>query len=165
MRIYTASKTTHAHRWKALREQGFKITATWIDEAGEGESVNYIELADRCIREVKDSDVVLLYCEEGELLKGALIEVGAALAMGKPVACVGDCQSLSRVFNKHPLWSRHSSIVGALASLRCAVQSIGKMVKASDLLLQSATPFDQACMMVREMEAEIDRLRALKATK
>lgn len=33
-------------------------------------------------------------------------------------------------------------------------------MKASELLLQSAEPFDKACMMVREMELEIDRLRA-----
>ena len=36
-------------------------------------------------------------------------------------------------------------------------------MKASELLLQSAEPFDQACMMVREMELEIDRLRILIA--
>jgi len=32
-------------------------------------------------------------------------------------------------------------------------------MKASELLLQSAAPFDQACMMVREMELEIEHLR------
>lgn len=32
---------------------------------------------------------------------------------------------------------------------------------ASELLLQSAEPFDKACMLVREMEQEIVRLRAL----
>lgn len=33
-------------------------------------------------------------------------------------------------------------------------------MKASELLLQSAEPFDKACLMVREMELEIERLRA-----
>lgn len=36
--------------------------------------------------------------------------------------------------------------------------------KASELLEESAAPFDAACMMVRQMEAELDRLSAaLKA--
>lgn len=32
-------------------------------------------------------------------------------------------------------------------------------IKASELLLQSAEPFDKACMMVRELELENERLR------
>lgn len=116
MRLYTASKTTHAHLWQALRSSGVPITATWIDEAGEGQTASYAELADRCIREVAQADAVLLYCAPGEILKGALIEVGAALALGKPVLCVGDCPSLSRVFKAHPLWSSHPSIKSALAA-------------------------------------------------
>lgn len=32
-------------------------------------------------------------------------------------------------------------------------------MKASELLLQSASPFDQACIMVREMEVELYNLR------
>lgn len=33
-------------------------------------------------------------------------------------------------------------------------------MKASELLEQSAAPFDEACILVREMENEIERLRA-----
>lgn len=33
-------------------------------------------------------------------------------------------------------------------------------MKASELLAKSAEPFDQACMMVLEMESKIDRLQA-----
>jgi hypothetical protein len=33
-------------------------------------------------------------------------------------------------------------------------------MKASELLLQSVEPFDAACMQVRQMEAELDALRA-----
>lgn len=35
------------------------------------------------------------------------------------------------------------------------------MKKASELLEESAAPFDAACMMVRDMEAELERLRVL----
>lgn len=116
MRFYTASKTKHAPQWQALRAAGCKITATWIDEANEGQTADYAELSERCLREIKAADFMLLYCEPGELLKGALIEAGMALAMGRQVRCVGRCDSLSRVFNKHPLWTEHESVAAALAA-------------------------------------------------
>jgi hypothetical protein len=89
------------------------VIGSWIDEAGEGQTADYSELASRCISEIKEADVVILYCEPGDQLKGALIEVGAALALGKRVACVGECESLSRVFNAHPLWTFYPSIQAA----------------------------------------------------
>ena len=116
MRFYTASKTKHAPQWKELRAAGYKVTATWIDEAGEGQTANYAELAERCLRDIEEADFMLLYCEPGELLKGALVEAGMALALGRPVRCVGRCDSLSRVFNEHPLWSEHESVAAALTA-------------------------------------------------
>lgn len=118
MRIYTASKVKHAPLWRTLRENGWPVAATWIDEASEGETACYGELAARCLREVAQADVLLLYCEAGETLKGALIEVGAALALGKRVVCVGVCDSLSRVFSAHTLWSCERSLGAALERLR-----------------------------------------------
>src|SRR5271165_2948629 len=37
-RIYIASRTVHAEKWRRLREDGFPIVSTWIDEAGAGQS-------------------------------------------------------------------------------------------------------------------------------
>lgn len=62
--------------------------------------------------------MVLLYCEPGEILKGALIEVGIALASDTPVFCVGQCDTLSRVFRKHPLWREFHTIEDALIALK-----------------------------------------------
>ncbi len=115
--LYIASKTSHAWRWRALRERGHRINATWIDEAGEGQSSDYADLAERCVNEAAQADAVLLYCEPGEVLKGALIEVGAALAAGKEVRCVGDCPSISRVFRTHPRWRECASLADALANV------------------------------------------------
>jgi nucleoside 2-deoxyribosyltransferase len=84
MRVYVASKVKHAEMWRLLRVR-MGIVSTWIDEAGEGQTENYTELAQRCLREVQDSDAVVLFCEPREVLKGALLEVGAALAYGIPV--------------------------------------------------------------------------------
>lgn len=112
---YVASRTIHAPRWKELREQGAPITASWIDEAGEGQSGDYGELSQRCLDEIRRSRALIIYCEEGELLKGAIIEAGAALMAGTPVIQVGNCASLSRVFRKHPLWQEAETIPAALA--------------------------------------------------
>lgn len=114
--FYVASKTTHAWRWRALRNRGHRINSTWIDEADEGQSADYADLAARCIAEAAAADALILYCEGGEMLKGALIEVGAALAAGKEVRCVGDCPSISRVFRKHPLWRECDTLPEALAN-------------------------------------------------
>lgn len=115
--IYFASKTKHAHLWKALRAAGIPTASTWIDEAGEGQTADYAELSKRCIDEIAEATAVLLYCEPGELLKGALVEVGAALMAGTPVLCVGECDSLSRVFRKHSKWSEFPTVEDALASI------------------------------------------------
>lgn len=119
MKIYTASKVKHAHLWRELRRQGYRITASWIDEDDDGMTVSHRELAERCLREVSRSDAVLLYCEAQDILGGALMEAGAALVLGKPVVCVcvGESESISRVFKAHPRWRSASSIEGALAIL------------------------------------------------
>lgn len=117
--IYFASKVIHSDKWRRLRNAGVPTASTWIDEAGEGQTADYAELSERCLREIAGAEFLLLYCEPGELLKGALLEAGAALAVGTPVRLVGDCPSLSRVFRKHPLWREFSSVDDAIA-LRAA---------------------------------------------
>lgn len=117
--FYIASKTKHAYRWVELREflrkrNSYRITSTWIDEAGVGQTKSHEELAVRCISEVADSDFVIFYCEDGEIHKGSLIEVGAALAFQKQVRSVGECDSLSKTFVKHPLWKQFASLQEAL---------------------------------------------------
>lgn len=90
------------------------IISTWIDEAGPGQTVDKAELAQRCIEEVKASDLFVLFCKPGEHLKGALVELGAALAYNKEVRCVGNCASLSPVFINHKLWRWFPSVELAL---------------------------------------------------
>lgn len=91
VKVYTASRTRHAAKWRAMREAGVTVVSTWIDEAGPGESTSVSDLWTRCVREARDADVLLLYVEDGDLpIKGALVEVGAALAAGKPVCVVGN---------------------------------------------------------------------------
>lgn len=110
--IYIASKTKHADKWKNLRSCGFPIVSTWIDEAGLGETKSFQNLWLRCINEASTADVLIVYQENcAEVLKGAFIEVGAALASGKPVFAVGLPETLSVI--NHPLIIRCDDIQGA----------------------------------------------------
>jgi len=115
--VYFASKVKHAHRWQALRAAGVPTASSWIDEAGEGQTADYVELSERCLREIAEAKVLILYCEPGEILKGALLEAGAALMAETPVYLVGECESLSRVFRRHPLWTDCASVELAISEV------------------------------------------------
>lgn len=90
--VYVASRASVPERpamWRTRRVLGWRISSSWIDEAGEGETADFGELWTRIEREIRRSDGLILYAEPCDFpLKGALIEVGLALAMEKPVAVV-----------------------------------------------------------------------------
>jgi len=89
MRIYGASRTIHADMWKALRADGVDLTSTWIDEAGVGETQSLSVLWENILCDVIACDLLVLYAPLGDYpLKGALVEVGMALALGKRVRIV-----------------------------------------------------------------------------
>jgi hypothetical protein len=98
--IYMASKTRHGPRWRSLRAAGYPIISTWIDEAGVGETESFEDLWRRCVQEASTAEYTIVYREPGEVLKGAFVEVGAALASGRHVLSVG-CEDLS--FTHHAL--------------------------------------------------------------
>jgi len=112
--VYAASKTAHASKWRDLRAAGWSINSTWIDEAGAGETKCLTDLWRRCVGEASKADVILLYREPGEVLKGAFIEAGAALASGKPVHAVGYGEFS---FVNHPLVIQHDTLASALRAL------------------------------------------------
>ena len=89
MKIFISSKVKHAPKWRKLRDRYVPIISTWIDEAGPGESMCFKDLWKRCVSEASSADALLLYVEEGDHLKGALVEVGAALSNEVPVYVVG----------------------------------------------------------------------------
>lgn len=116
--IYIASKTAHAAKWKHMRSDGLPIISTWIDEAGVGESQCLIDLWRRCINESCMCDALIVYREPGEILKGALIEVGAALACGVHVFAVG-CGEFT--FVNHPLVTQCADLSEAIAKASAVV--------------------------------------------
>lgn len=88
--IYIASKTKHAAKWIALRKSGVNIISTWIDEAGAGETKDKSDLCYRCVNESMECDAMIVYAEEGDILRGAYIEMGIGMCDRlKPVYLVG----------------------------------------------------------------------------
>lgn len=139
--IYTASRVRHASLWHGYRAEGFSISATWIDEAGPGETADMGELWERCVSEARTAAAVVLYRENGEMLKGALVEVGAALGAGVPVFAVG-CDDL-----KEYSWLHHR-LVTRCATLREAMLLAED--KADFARIRAMTPEE----VRQELEAE-----------
>lgn len=87
--IYVASRASVPARsamWRALRSEGWPIISTWIDEAGEGETADFGDLWWRITTEIFMAEKLVLYAESSDFpLKGALIEAGIAIGLGKPV--------------------------------------------------------------------------------
>jgi len=94
-KIYIASKADHRPRWRELKEnRGFNIISRWIytDDrfSVDPTDLDYTKLWKECIEDVQACDTLVLYVEPGERLKGALVELGAALGSNKEVIVTGD---------------------------------------------------------------------------
>lgn len=121
LNIYIASKTKHAPKWRELRDKlkeqygdDVRIISTWIDEAGPGETTDKKDLALRCLQETRLCDVLICYTEEGEYLKGAFIEIGAALAYQNQVIAVGPVLPDTSTFIALDYWLTAPSIEYAI---------------------------------------------------
>jgi hypothetical protein len=110
--VYVASRASVPERaafWREMRAAGAPIISTWIDEAGPGETADLGELWARIGREVASARWLVAYVEPGDFpLKGALVEVGMALALGKPVTlCAPGVQIEERSCRPIGSWMRH----------------------------------------------------------
>lgn len=110
---YIASRASLPERsaaWRRLRDmEGWKLTCSWIDEAGVGESADLGSLWARIAAEVSRSERLVLYVEPEDFpLKGALVEVGMALAHMIPIRVVAPGVVLDPV-SCRPIgsWVRH----------------------------------------------------------
>lgn len=131
--IYTASKTIHAPIWHEYRSVGAAIKASWIDQIlpETDTSGALTPLWDRCVSEARDCAALVLYRRSGEVLRGALVEAGAALAAGRPVFFVGDPDGLGSFLN-HRLVSVASNLDEAIE--RASAASILASQEASTVL-------------------------------
>lgn len=110
IRLYTASKLRHATMWQQLRSNWREIQfiSRWIDLVGKCPDTQ--EFAEvfwiQDLQDVRCSDVVLVYGSYDDNLRGALIEAGAALALGIFVIVVGNCQD-------YGTWKYHPHVLRA----------------------------------------------------
>jgi Nucleoside 2-deoxyribosyltransferase len=121
--VYPASKSRYGPWWRALRAAGMPISpdAHWIDWAGnspDGPEPTAAEWGAHwqgCIAGVKAADVLLILDLPGDNAKGALIELGAALAFGKTVFLVSDTW---RDIEHHPRVQKFRRLEDAIAAIR-----------------------------------------------
>lgn len=116
--FYVASKIMHAGLWRDLRKAGYRIISSWIDHERITDKAKQRELAETCIREASEADVTVVLCHPGENLKGVLVEIGAALASGRTVRCLGKNDMLRMVFPAHPRWVNCTTHEEAFAPLK-----------------------------------------------
>jgi len=112
---YVASRASVPERpamWKELRDRGAVISSSWIDEAGAGETLCFKELWHRINTEIFISDQLVLYVEPEDFpLKGALVEVGMALGLGKPVIIVAQgVDVVSHDMKPLGSWAKHPGV-------------------------------------------------------
>lgn len=110
--IYVASRVSRAPMWRGLRDNGgVPITSTWIDEDGEGQTADFGELWTRCAREIAASTGLVFYADVNDApWKGALVEVGIALALGKPVGVVQLGEFEGRTMRPVGSWIHHPAV-------------------------------------------------------
>lgn len=115
--IYVASRASipaRSEMWRNLRDEyGWQITSTWIDEAGEGETADFTELWDRIMREIAAARKVVFYAKAEDFpLKGAILEAGIALGMGKPViVCLPGVDLEGRTYRPLGSWIKHRNVI------------------------------------------------------
>ena len=95
IKVYTASKLAQAPLWKRLIVEWWEIdfTARWVVQHV-GTTPDHPCFArifwEHDHADVASADVVLLYAEANEHLRGGLVEAGIAIALDKKVIVVGE---------------------------------------------------------------------------
>ena len=116
--VYVASKSNLHGYWRTWQatgmRDGFEIISTWIDEGDEGATADWSDLWVRCVTEAAMADVLVAFYRPGDVWKGALVEIGAALAADKPVYVVGNPPGS---WTSHPNVHRFPSVTRAFDAI------------------------------------------------
>lgn len=126
--IYVASRASLPERstmWREYRAAGAPIISTWIDESGPGETDDLGELWTRICSEIVRSVALVVYIEGDDFpLKGTLVEVGMALALGKRVFLVlKDVKLEERSMRPVGSWMNHPLVTVSLSVSQALVDA------------------------------------------
>lgn len=132
LRIYTSSSLHHAPLWIKLVEiwTEFQFTASWPEIIASGTTddkygPDFSKLFwAKDLIEVRASDCVLCYADPQDTPRGALIETGACLGLGKPVMLVGSNTQFG-TWQHHPLVYRASELHAARQMLHYIARGQG----------------------------------------
>lgn len=161
--LYVASRASvpaRAAMWRALREAGWPIVATWIDEAGEGETENFSELWARIEREIRSAQGLIVYAEPGDFpLKGAYLEAGIALGAGLPVAVVMPGVDLEpRSARPMGSWIRHPrvTVCATLEEARSVIEAAAVADCLADGGVIRLTDVEYAVLAERRRQVSVE---------
>lgn len=127
LKVYTASKLTHGPMWVNLNWPEIEIVARW--PFGHADTQGNPAWPENCEahgsifwkhdeEDVRAADVVLVYASgDSDVLRGALIEVGIAIALQKYVVIVGECLSYG-TWKYHPQVLRTKTMDDARSVLK-----------------------------------------------
>lgn len=121
IKVYTASKLYHAEMWRTLHIDGVEFTARWprLHVGTVPDDARYAKIFWMHDEEdVRASDVVLVYAEPKDKLRGALVEAGMAIALGKDVIVVGEHDDFG-TWQYHPLVHKAKDMKQVTLLLRC----------------------------------------------
>lgn len=109
LKVYGASKLKHAELWLKLADEwiddNIHFIARWprFHVGTTPDAPCYAKVAwQHDLEDVSQSDIVMVYAEPDDKLRGALVEAGMALASGIPVIVVGDHPDYG-TWRYHPL--------------------------------------------------------------
>lgn len=120
-RVYIASKIRHAEMLKSLSMDCIHFTARWPLVCNLTQYANRptVQWMDDNFHDIARSHAVLVYVENGEHLKGGLVEVGYALAHDKQIFLVNPHhEDYSHWKGYRSLISLHGDIPSALHAIR-----------------------------------------------
>jgi hypothetical protein len=109
--IYFASKTDYARLGLDLAGNWteFNWTARWpnlVGKIGNTDPTFCNIFWDQDVEDIHQSDVVLVYSQPNDVLRGALVEAGIGLGSGKKVVVVGENKSYGS-------WQYHDDVIRA----------------------------------------------------
>jgi nucleoside 2-deoxyribosyltransferase len=111
LKVYIASKIAHAEQWRNFYSltPSIHLVSRWpflIPFIQEDQSKKFWQ---EDLADIQACDVLVVYAQAGEKLRGALVEAGMALALNKPVVVIGDHPDYG-TWSQHPLVSREETI-------------------------------------------------------